>query len=80
VVEGHGSPVGVFLIGFDRQMAERTGIMKAFPNLPLRLIDGGHDHNGDARLPLDEAGLEREAELLAAWRSSGQAPVARPPQ
>ncbi|MGB8316365.1 MAG: hydantoinase/oxoprolinase family protein [Aestuariivirga sp.] len=64
VVEGHGSPVGVFLIGFDAHMAERTGIAKAFPNLPLRMIAGGHDHNGDARVPLDVAALEREAELL----------------
>ncbi len=64
VVEGHGSPVGVFLIGFDGHMAERTGIGKAFPNVPLRMIAGGHDHNGDARLPLDVASLEREAEQL----------------
>jgi N-methylhydantoinase A/oxoprolinase/acetone carboxylase beta subunit len=38
VVEGHGSSVGVFLIGFDSPMAGRTGIAKAFPNLPLRMI------------------------------------------
>ncbi len=31
VVEGHGSAVGVVLIGFDAQMVERTGIAKAFP-------------------------------------------------
>ena len=64
VVEGHGSPVGVFLIGFDSQMAERTGIAKAFPNVPLRLIGGGHDHNGDPMISLDVAALVREAELL----------------
>jgi N-methylhydantoinase A/oxoprolinase/acetone carboxylase beta subunit len=64
VVEGHGSPVGVFLIGFDRQMAERTGIAKAFPNVPLRLIAGGHDHNGDPMISLDVTALGREAELL----------------
>ena len=40
VVEGHGSPVGVILIGFDPQMAERTGIAKAFP---------GHAHGDDCR-------------------------------
>jgi N-methylhydantoinase A/oxoprolinase/acetone carboxylase beta subunit len=26
VVEGHGSPVGVVLVGFDDRMVERTGI------------------------------------------------------
>ncbi len=64
VVEGHGSPVGVFLIGFDSQMAGRTGIAKAFPNVPLRLVAGGHDHSGEAVVPLDVATLEREARLL----------------
>jgi len=64
VVEGHGSPVAVFLIGFDRAMAARTGIAKAFPQVPLRMIAGGHDHNGDAAVPLDVAAVEREAAAL----------------
>ena len=33
VVEGHGSAVGVVLIGFDAAMVERTGIAKAFPGI-----------------------------------------------
>lgn len=32
VVEGHGSPVAVVLVGFDDRMAERTGIASAFPD------------------------------------------------
>ena len=64
VVERHGSPVAVFLIGFDGAMAARTGIAKAFPNLPLRMVAGGHDHNGDVAVPLDAAAVEREAGLL----------------
>ncbi|MCB1380415.1 MAG: hydantoinase/oxoprolinase family protein [Alphaproteobacteria bacterium] len=59
VVEGHGSAVGVILIGFDQGMADRTGIAKAFPGMPMALIAGGHDHNGDEREPLDMAALER---------------------
>jgi N-methylhydantoinase A/oxoprolinase/acetone carboxylase beta subunit len=31
VVEGHGSPVGVVLVGFDAQMVERTGIARRSP-------------------------------------------------
>ena len=58
VVEGHGSAVGVILIGFDQAMAERTGIAKAFPGMPLTIIAGGHDHNGDEAKPLDVAALE----------------------
>ena len=41
VVEGHGSAVGVILIGFDQAMAERTGIAKAFPGMPIAMIAGG---------------------------------------
>jgi N-methylhydantoinase A/oxoprolinase/acetone carboxylase beta subunit len=65
VVEGHGSTVGAILIGFDPQMAERTGIAKSFPGMPLALIGGGHDHNGDARAPLDLAGLEKAVSGMA---------------
>ncbi len=57
VVEGHGSPVGVILIGFDAAMAERTGIAQAFPEMPIAMIGGGHDHNGEAVQPLDSAAL-----------------------
>jgi N-methylhydantoinase A/oxoprolinase/acetone carboxylase beta subunit len=59
VVEGHGSAVGVVLIGFDQAMAARTGIARAFPGLPIAMIAGGHDHGGDEALPLDTAALER---------------------
>ena len=53
VVEGHGSAVGVVLIGFDQAMAERTGIAKAFPGMPMVMIAGGHDHTGAEAQPLD---------------------------
>ncbi|MEY3446126.1 MAG: hypothetical protein RIR45_881, partial [Pseudomonadota bacterium] len=40
VVEGHGSAVGVVLVGFDAAMVERTGIAKAFPGMPVEVIAG----------------------------------------
>jgi N-methylhydantoinase A/oxoprolinase/acetone carboxylase beta subunit len=58
VVEGHGSAVGVILIGFDAAMVEKTGIAKAFPGIHILQISGGHDHNGDERVPLDVATLK----------------------
>ena len=58
VVEGHGSAVGVILIGFDQRMAERTGIAKAFPGMPIAMVAGGHDHNGDEAKPLDLEALQ----------------------
>src|SRR6476659_171483 len=57
VVEGHGSPIAVILIGFDRRMAERSGLVRAFPGLPIEHVVGGHDHNGEAAMPLDEPAL-----------------------
>jgi N-methylhydantoinase A/oxoprolinase/acetone carboxylase beta subunit len=57
VVEGHGSPICVILIGFDVSMAQRSGVGAAFPNMPVVRIEGGHDHNGDEQRPLDEAAL-----------------------
>jgi N-methylhydantoinase A/oxoprolinase/acetone carboxylase beta subunit len=57
VVEGHGGAVGLVLIGFDDQMAERTGISRAFPGMPLMRIAGGHDHNGNQVQDLDASAL-----------------------
>ncbi len=59
VVEGHGADACVIFIGFDDLMVERSGIARAFPSMPLVRIGGGHDHNGEERLPLDEAALQR---------------------
>jgi N-methylhydantoinase A/oxoprolinase/acetone carboxylase beta subunit len=58
VVEGHGSAVGVILIGFDDGMVEKTGIAKAFPGIPIVRLRGGHDHNGEEREALDVSVLQ----------------------
>ena len=63
VVEGHGSATGVVLIGFDATMVERTGIAKAFPDIPMAQVAGGHNHAGDAVTPLDLPALD--AAILA---------------
>ena len=65
VVEGHGSAVGVVLIGFDAAMVARTGIAAAFPGLPVEVIAGGHDHNGDALAPLDTDALDAALQRIA---------------
>jgi N-methylhydantoinase A/oxoprolinase/acetone carboxylase beta subunit len=59
VVEGHGSPIAVLLIGFDEAMAERARLGRALPGSPVERITGGHDHNGNAPDPLDLEQLER---------------------
>jgi N-methylhydantoinase A/oxoprolinase/acetone carboxylase beta subunit len=57
VVEGHGSRVAAVLIGFDDEMIVRTRIAAEFPDVPIVLVNGGHDHNGEAAAPLDTEAL-----------------------
>ncbi len=57
IVEGHGSSIGVILIGFDAKMQERTGITKAFPDTKILMASGGHTYGGSAKNPLDEAAI-----------------------
>ena len=64
VVEGHGGAVAAVLIGFDPDMVARTGIAKAFPDLPIVCVPGGHDHNGNERFPLDTFALRSAVEHL----------------
>jgi N-methylhydantoinase A/oxoprolinase/acetone carboxylase beta subunit len=64
VVEGHGSAVGVILIGFDAQMVARVGLAKAFPGMPVAVIGGGHNHNGEATAPLDIEALSQAVRAM----------------
>ena len=59
VVEGHGSSVAAILIGFDAAMVEKTGIAKAFPDMPIIVVSGGHDHNGEEKFPLQIVQIEK---------------------
>ena len=65
VVEGHGSATGVILIGFDAAMVERTGIARAFPDIPMAVLAGGHNYAGDAVCPLDTEALEAAVRAMA---------------
>jgi N-methylhydantoinase A/oxoprolinase/acetone carboxylase beta subunit len=66
VVEGHGSPVCVVLIGFDETMVQRSGLASAFPGLVIERVAGGHDHNGS-----EVARLDMEALAAIAQRHKG---------
>ncbi len=74
VVEGHGGAACAVLIGFDDKMVARTGIAAAFPDMPILRITGGHDHNGDTVVALDEKQLM--AELLALKGKVGAVAIA----
>ena len=82
IVEGHGAPIGVVLVGFDAEMAARTGIAQALPGTPMLCAAGGHDHAGDAAAPLDEAAisnfLHATRTRVAAYAVAGQYAVRNP--
>jgi N-methylhydantoinase A/oxoprolinase/acetone carboxylase beta subunit len=58
IVEGHGSPVALILVGFDDAMADRAGIAAALPGTRMLRVAGGHDHAGEEQAPLDLAAVE----------------------
>lgn len=53
LVEGQGSSLGVFTLGFIDAMVERTEIAKAIPDALLMNISGGHVYTGREQQPLD---------------------------
>ena len=53
LVEGQGSSLAVFLLGFNDAMAERTEITKAIPDAKIVRINGGHVYTGKEQQPLD---------------------------
>ncbi len=68
LVEGRGSSIAIFLIGFKDAMLDRTGIPHAIPSARIIRVAGGHTHDGEEREPLDEAGIR-----LALESNSGAA-------
>ena len=53
LVEGQGSSLGVFTLGFNEGMIERTEIAKAIPDALLLNINGGHVYTGKEQQALD---------------------------
>ena len=59
LVEGQGSSLGVFTLGFNEAMIERTEIAKAIPDAKMLNITGGHVYTGREQAPLDEAAIRK---------------------
>ncbi|HEX2526193.1 MAG TPA: hydantoinase/oxoprolinase family protein [Geminicoccus sp.] len=66
LVEGHGGPVALVLIGFGADALQRADLNEALRGDPVLFIDGGHDASGMAQAPLDEAKLLADAAAVAA--------------
>ncbi|MDH3593807.1 MAG: hydantoinase/oxoprolinase family protein [Rhodospirillales bacterium] len=53
LVEGHGSPVCLLLIGSGPEALERAGLGRALGGDPVAFIAGGHGAGGDEQRPVD---------------------------
>ena len=61
LVEGHGGPVALVLIGFGADALRRADLKEALRGDPVLFVAGGHDASGFEQAALDEAGLLAEA-------------------
>ena len=65
VVEGHGNPVGLLLIGFEDKALERGGLGEALGGDPVAFIGGGHGVFGEEKHPLDTNFARKAIEEMA---------------
>ena len=65
IVEGQGRPVGLVLIGYDRDLIRQYDLEGELATGRLAYVDGGHDVVGDEARLLDE---DAAREAILAWR------------
>lgn len=82
IVEGHGSPIGLLLLGYDPKALDRAGLGAALGGDPVAFIEGGHTALGDEQAPLDLEAARRaileQAPRVAAFAVSGFFSVRNP--
>ena len=82
IVEHHGFPVALVMIGQQEKMLERGGLAQALGSDPVLFIQGGHRHDGSEQAPLDleglRAGLAKLKGRVAAFAVCGYFAVRNP--
>ena len=58
IAEGHGVPVCLLLIGYDRDLIDQYRFQHALGTRNVVYLQGGHDQQGIARQPLDEDAIK----------------------
>lgn len=71
LVEGRGRGVGLFVIGFDEDFAERAGLSAALSGAPIAFLPGGHNAHGGELAPFDPDLLRAELDRMAGRMPSG---------
>lgn len=76
VVESHGQPVCLIMIGQTKNALDRAGLRQAIGNDPTIFVSGGHNNSGDEKAPLDSVALrtaiENCADRVSAFAISSQ--------
>jgi N-methylhydantoinase A/oxoprolinase/acetone carboxylase beta subunit len=82
IVEGHGSPICLLLLGYPSDVLELAGLGKALGKDPVVFIAGGHQINGDEQMKLDlesaRQAIEKYTPQVAAFAISGYFAVHNP--
>lgn len=82
IVEKHGAPICLILMGYDAKALERAGLRQAMGSDPVVMIAGGHKSTGEAQAPLDvdalRTAIEAQAPKVAAFAVSGYFSVRNP--
>ena len=60
LIEGQGQPIALVLVGFEPNELSRDGLKDAIADDPVIWLAGGHDHAGQASVPVALATLEKE--------------------
>ena len=82
IVEGHGAPICLILVGYDAKALERANLKTALGGDPVVFIAGGHKPSGDEQAALDleaaRAAILEYAPKVAAFAVSGYFSVRNP--
>jgi len=82
LVEGQGNPVGLILIGFDRESLDRADLGTALAGDPVAFVAGGHGPLGEPLAPLDlaaaRAAIETQSGRVSAFAVAAYFSVRNP--
>jgi len=82
IVEGHGSPICLILIGYSPDALQQAGLGKIMMNDPLVFVPGGHNQDGQETEPLNlglvRSAIEEHSPRVSAFAVSGYFSVRNP--
>jgi N-methylhydantoinase A/oxoprolinase/acetone carboxylase beta subunit len=82
IVEKHGAPICLILMGYDAKALDRAGLKQAMGSDPIIMVTGGHKPTGEAQSELDleavRLAIAEHAQKVAAFAVSGYFSVRNP--